>query len=85
MMGVEPGGLRRAAPRAAAGRPRVPAVQVHQGQRRGAGLPPERGWHAAGSLWGLCFGPEGVPLAVIAYGVLAFAWDLSTLLAGGCV
>ncbi|PSC71342.1 family transcriptional regulator [Micractinium conductrix] len=32
--------------------------RVHQGQRRGAGLPPERGWHAAGySFHASCLTP----------------------------
>ena len=33
--------------------------RVHQGQRRGAGLPPERGWHAAGYSVGALLWPRG--------------------------
>lgn len=53
----------------------------HQRQRRAAGLPPERGPHAAAyrALWRLLAGDGSLPFAATAALLLIFCWDLCNL------
>lgn len=55
----------------------------HQQQRAAAGLPPERGMHAAvlGALWACCSELNRVTLAALCCVALALAWDCTALFA----
>ena len=70
-------GLGLLAPQLAAGLAEARLFQRHQQQRWQAGLPLERGVHAAvyDSIWWLMLGGSGVPACLIFVPLLAACWD----------
>ena len=78
-------GLGLLAPQLAAGLSEARLFQRHQQQRRQAGLPPERGVHAAvyDFLWWLMLGGSGVHTSLVSLALLAACWDWCAFFTSG--